>query len=64
MTALSASLLDVVGIVLGVVVALTGASLLLLGAMTVAEGRARRGLVVVVVGIALGLLGLWQIGIC
>ncbi len=63
MTWLAASLWDVAGIVAGVVLALTGAALAILGAMTAAEGYARRGLVTLTVGVGVAAAGLWWIGV-
>jgi len=60
---LAASLLDVLGIAAGVVLALFGAAVAVLGALAAAEGVVRRGLLTAVAGSALLALGLWLAGL-
>jgi hypothetical protein len=60
---LAAGLLEVFGVVAGVVLALVGAAVAVLGGLAAAEGVVRRGLLTLVAGSALGASGLWLVGL-
>ena len=60
--AVAAALLDVFGVVLGVLAGLTGASLALMGACSALEGTVRRGLLGMLLGAMLLAAGLHLTG--
>ena len=62
-TPLLASFLDVLEIVLGVLLSLTGLGLLLMGLIGTAAGRWRRGLLGAAAGLGLTALGFWLVGV-
>lgn len=58
-----AAFLDVFSIVVGVILALTGMALVVLGGIAVTEKAAKQGLGTLVVGIGILALGTWMVGV-
>ncbi len=54
---------DVLGIVVGVVLCLSGLGLVLMGAIGMADRRLRRGAMGIAAGAAVALLGFWLVGV-